>query len=122
MDVPRGRLEIRDYVGGQLCKAVMCQLPAVAMYRGSPPPPSQLPRNSILYCYSETVFLAGCSGRVAPKKHAADFSHEQQKQAEYVSCIGLAVYNGSSHPVGTNWAAPLSVLPLHYLQPCFPIV
>lgn len=54
MDVPRGRLEIGDYVGGQLCKAVMCQLPAVAMYRGSPP--SQLPRNSILYCYPGTVF------------------------------------------------------------------
>lgn len=37
MDVPRGRLEIRDYVGGQLCREVMCQPPAVAMYRGRPP-------------------------------------------------------------------------------------
>lgn len=69
MDVPRGRLEIGDYVGGQLCKAVMCQLPAVAVYRGSPP--SQLPRNSILYCYPGTVFwpvaLGGWHRRNMPR-------------------------------------------------------
>lgn len=81
MDVPRGRLEIRDYVGGQLCRAVMCQLPAVAMYRGSPPRNS---RETLFYTVIQRLFLAGCSGRVAPKKHAADFSHEQQRQAESV--------------------------------------
>lgn len=26
-----------DYVGGQLCRTAMCQPPAVAMYRSSPP-------------------------------------------------------------------------------------
>lgn len=74
MDVPRGRLEIGDYVGGQLCKAVMSnclRLPCTAV---APPRNS---RETLFYAVIQGLFLAGCSGRVAPKRHAADFSYGQ---------------------------------------------
>lgn len=100
MDVPRGRLEIGDYVGGQLCKAVMCQLPAVAMYRGSPPRNS---RETLFYTVIQRLFfwpvaLVGWHRRNMPRTFHMNSKNKQRVcELHRTGCV-----YGSSHPVGTG--------------------